>query len=169
MMVVSLPAVCRSRPIYPVLRARCAMANVEKVTIALAPEMAGFVHHAVETGQYASTSEAIRETVREWQERRDLLGYTVDELRVLVQEGIDSGPATPSIRRASTTRGDGCSRPDRSRPPDATDHAASGTSPPVDTLCLTDRHLPPLETPPYPRPGHSSHSGALFPGRAPIP
>ncbi|WP_372013334.1 type II toxin-antitoxin system ParD family antitoxin [Tistrella mobilis] len=41
------------------------------------------------------TSEAIREAVREWQERRDLLGYTVDELRVLVQEGIDSGPATP--------------------------------------------------------------------------
>ena len=74
MMVVFLPAVCGSRPIYPVLRARC---------------------HAVETGQYASTSEAIREAVREWQERRDLPGYTVDELRVLVQEGIDSGPATP--------------------------------------------------------------------------
>ncbi|WP_197465034.1 type II toxin-antitoxin system ParD family antitoxin [Tistrella mobilis] len=65
------------------------------MTIALTPEMAGFVRHAVETGQYASTSEAIREAVREWQERRDLLGYTVDELRVLVQKGIDSGPATP--------------------------------------------------------------------------
>ena len=28
---------------------------------------------------------------REWQERRDLLGYTVDELRTLVQEGLESG------------------------------------------------------------------------------
>ncbi|WP_372069282.1 type II toxin-antitoxin system ParD family antitoxin (plasmid) [Tistrella mobilis] len=92
------------------------------MTIALTPEMAGFVHHAVETGQYASTSEAIREAVREWQERRDLLGCTVDELRALVQEGIDSGPATPSIRRASTTRGDGCSGWSR---PDTIDHAVA--------------------------------------------
>lgn len=67
------------------------MSNVEKMTIALTPQMAGFVRHVVQTGQYASTSEAIREAVREWQERRDLLGYTVEELRVLVQEGIDSG------------------------------------------------------------------------------
>ncbi|WP_372501157.1 type II toxin-antitoxin system ParD family antitoxin (plasmid) [Tistrella mobilis] len=138
------------------------------MTIALTPEMAGFVHHAVETGQYASTSEAIREAVREWQERRDLLGCTVDELRALVQEGIDSGPATPFDPESIDHEG---RRLLKARPlkADATDHAASGTSPPVDTLCLTDRHLPPLETPPYPRPGHSSHSGALFPGRAPIP
>lgn len=67
------------------------MSNVEKMTIALTPEMAGFVRHAVEAGQYASTSEAIREAVREWKERREMLGYTIDELRALVQEGIDSG------------------------------------------------------------------------------
>ena len=66
------------------------MATVEKITIALTREMAGFVRHAVEAGHYASTSEAIREAVREWRDRR---GYTVDELRGLVQEGIDSGPA----------------------------------------------------------------------------
>ena len=68
------------------------MSTVEKMTIALTPEQAGFVRHAVQAGEYASTSEAIREAVREWKERRDLLGYTVEELRVLVQEGIDSGP-----------------------------------------------------------------------------
>lgn len=67
------------------------MGKVEKMTIALTPEMAGFVREVVETGQYASTSEAIREAVREWQERRDLLGYTVEELRGLVQEGLESG------------------------------------------------------------------------------
>ena len=69
------------------------MSTVEKLTIALTPEMAEFVREAVASGQYASTSEAIREAVREWQERRELLGYTVDELRSLVQEGIDSGPS----------------------------------------------------------------------------
>ncbi|TDR94981.1 type II toxin-antitoxin system ParD family antitoxin [Enterovirga rhinocerotis] len=67
------------------------MATVEKITIALTPEMAGFVRRAVEAGDYASTSEAIREAVREWKDRRELLGYTVEELRALAQEGIDSG------------------------------------------------------------------------------
>lgn len=69
------------------------MATVEKITIALTSEMAGFVRSAVDAGEYASTSEAIREAVREWKERRELLGYTVEELRALVQEGIDSGPS----------------------------------------------------------------------------
>ncbi len=55
--------------------------------------MAGFVRRAVSAGKYASTSEAIREAVREWKERRDLLGYTVEELRELVQQGIDSWPS----------------------------------------------------------------------------
>jgi antitoxin ParD1/3/4 len=71
-----------------------AMTTVEKITIALTPEMAGFVRHAVDAGEYASTSEAIRDAVREWKERRDLLGYTADELRELVQAGIDSGPSS---------------------------------------------------------------------------
>jgi antitoxin ParD1/3/4 len=67
------------------------MGKVEKMTIALTPEMAGYVREVVATGKYASTSEAIREAVREWQERQDLLGYTVEELRGLVQEGLESG------------------------------------------------------------------------------
>ena len=71
------------------------MASVEKITIALTPEMAGFIRSAVEAGEYASTSEAIRDAVREWKERRDLLGYTVEELRGLVQEGLKSGPSEP--------------------------------------------------------------------------
>ncbi|MBB5574516.1 type II toxin-antitoxin system ParD family antitoxin [Rhizobium paranaense] len=69
------------------------MAPVEKMTIALTPEMAGFIRNAVDAGDYASTSEAIREAVREWKERRDLLGYTTEELRDLVNEGLASGPS----------------------------------------------------------------------------
>ena len=63
------------------------------MTIALTPEMAGFIRNAVDAGDYASTSEAIREAVREWKERRDLLGYTLEELRDLVSEGLASGPS----------------------------------------------------------------------------
>jgi antitoxin ParD1/3/4 len=92
------------------------MATVEKITIALTQEMAGFVREAVDAGEYASTSEAIRDAVREWKERRDLLGYTVDELRELVQAGIDSGPSSTGTiaavksearRRLDATRQDG--------------------------------------------------------------
>lgn len=67
------------------------MSNVEKMTIALTPEMAGFIRDSVDAGRYASTSEAVREEVREWQARRDLLGYSIEELRALVQEGLDEG------------------------------------------------------------------------------
>lgn len=69
------------------------MPTVEKITISLTQEMAAFVRNAVDAGEYASTSEAIRDAVREWKERRDLLGYTVAELRELVDEGIGSGPS----------------------------------------------------------------------------
>lgn len=69
------------------------MGTVEKITIALTAEQAGFVRSAVEAGEYASTSEVIREAVREWKERRDLLGYTAEDLRTLAQEGLDSGPS----------------------------------------------------------------------------
>ena len=69
------------------------MGTVEKITIALTAEQASFVRGAVAAGEYASTSEAIRDAVREWKDRRDLLGYTVKELRAAVQEGIDSGPS----------------------------------------------------------------------------
>lgn len=34
----------------------------------------------------------IRDALWLWKDRRDLHGYTVEELRKLVQEGIDSGP-----------------------------------------------------------------------------
>ena len=68
------------------------MGHVDKRSITLSPELATAIDEVVAAGEYASASEVIREALRQWKERRDLLGYTVEELRVLVQEGIDSGP-----------------------------------------------------------------------------
>lgn len=48
------------------------------------------------TGEYASASEVIRDALRGWKEKRDLLGYTVEELRALWDEGIASGPPKPA-------------------------------------------------------------------------
>lgn len=68
------------------------MGKVDKRSITLSPELAQAVDEVVAAGEYASASEVIRDALRQWKDRRDLLGYTVEELRKLVQEGIDSGP-----------------------------------------------------------------------------
>lgn len=67
--------------------------NVDKRSITLSPELATAVDAAVAAGEYASASEVIRDALRDWKERRDLFGYTLEELRALIQEGIDSGPS----------------------------------------------------------------------------
>lgn len=69
------------------------MGQIDKRSITLSPELAAAVDKAVDAGEYASVSEVIRDALRLWKERRDLFGYTLEELRALVQEGIDSGPA----------------------------------------------------------------------------
>ncbi|MGB3900045.1 MAG: type II toxin-antitoxin system ParD family antitoxin [Mesorhizobium sp.] len=69
------------------------MGHVDKRSITLSPELAAAVDDVVAAGEYASASEVVRDALRQWKERRDLFGYTLEELRALVQEGIDSGPA----------------------------------------------------------------------------
>jgi antitoxin ParD1/3/4 len=68
------------------------MGHVDKRNITLTPEVAKEIEGAVKAGEYASDDEAINDALREWKERRDNHGYTIAELRRLVQEGIDSGP-----------------------------------------------------------------------------
>jgi antitoxin ParD1/3/4 len=69
--------------------------KVEKMSIALTPEMAGAVRAAVESGDYASTSEVIREALRLWKSHQAARAREVEALRRAWQEGIESGPATP--------------------------------------------------------------------------
>ncbi len=68
------------------------MANVEKLSVALNPEMVAEVRAAVEGGDYGSVSEVVRDALRDWRLRRRIESLEIDELRRLVQEGIDSGP-----------------------------------------------------------------------------
>ncbi|MBN9036921.1 MAG: type II toxin-antitoxin system ParD family antitoxin [Rhizobiales bacterium] len=61
--------------------------------VKLKPELAAFVEEAVASGEYGSGEAVVEEALRDWKERRDNHGYTLAELRRLVQEGIDSGPS----------------------------------------------------------------------------
>jgi antitoxin ParD1/3/4 len=79
--------------------------KVQKISIALPKEMIEDIRYAVGTGQYASTSEVIREAVREWKgpKRPFPPNYpyarNLDDLRRLVREGLaaaDRGELYPA-------------------------------------------------------------------------
>ena len=67
------------------------MANVEKLSIALTPDMVAELR-AVEGGDHGSVSEVVRDALRDWRLHRKIETLETEELRRLVQEGIDSGP-----------------------------------------------------------------------------
>lgn len=72
------------------------MPSVEKISIALPPEMVAQVRLAVDTGEYASSSEVVRDALRDWTHKRQLQQSGVAELRRLwLQARKDK---TPGVR-----------------------------------------------------------------------
>jgi antitoxin ParD1/3/4 len=64
------------------------MAAVERLTITLPAEMAGMVKGVVDEGDYASTSEVIREALRDWKMKRELRLYRLAELKADIDRGL---------------------------------------------------------------------------------
>ena len=48
------------------------LADIQKVSVALTGEQLAVLKAAVEAGEYATTSEIVREALRDWQFKRDL-------------------------------------------------------------------------------------------------
>lgn len=71
------------------------MAEIERLSIALPAPMADSVRQAVEAGEYASTSEVIRDALRLWESRRQLREQDIELLRRRWDEGKASGIAGP--------------------------------------------------------------------------
>jgi Arc/MetJ-type ribon-helix-helix transcriptional regulator len=90
------------------------MANVGKLGVPLTPEMLAIVREAVGSGDYASSSDVMRDALREWKRRRALEQKDVEELALLVdslrrslkppQPQIDTQWATEAKRRLSGRR-----------------------------------------------------------------
>jgi antitoxin ParD1/3/4 len=74
------------------------MPEIQKVSVALTGEQVASLKAAVETGEYATTSEIVREALREWQWKRDVRGDESERLRAAWNEGIASGRAKPMSR-----------------------------------------------------------------------
>ena len=64
------------------------MPTIEKISIALPLEKVSLVRQAVDAGEYASTSEVVRDALRDWTHRRSLRQQGVDELRKLWQQAL---------------------------------------------------------------------------------
>src|SRR5258708_33636785 len=84
------------------------MATVEKVSVALTNEQVSALKAAVETGEYATTSEIVREAVRDWQLKRELRQEDIKRLRQMWDTGLASGSAgeldMQELRREARTR-----------------------------------------------------------------
>jgi len=69
------------------------MPSIEKISIALPQEMVAAVRQAVEDGEYASSSEVVRDALRDWNQKRQLRQQGIDDLRLAWREAIDNpGP-----------------------------------------------------------------------------
>ena len=71
------------------------MGAVQKISIALTPELAAEVEAAVQSGDYASTSEVIRAALRGWKKRRDEREAAIARLQEMLEEADRSGPSIP--------------------------------------------------------------------------
>lgn len=71
------------------------MANVEKLSIALTTQQADLLREAVDSGEYATASEVVRDAMRIWQERWEGRQADIRKIRQLWDEGIASGKPEP--------------------------------------------------------------------------
>lgn len=71
------------------------MPSIHKVSIALTGEQIDALKSVVEAGEYATTSEVVREAIRDWQFKRENCREEIQQLRHLWDEGLASGKAEP--------------------------------------------------------------------------
>ncbi len=68
------------------------MGKVQKISIALTPELNDLVQEAVASGRYATSSEVVREALRDWSHYEKAKAQALTNLQDMIQQGIDSGP-----------------------------------------------------------------------------
>lgn len=69
------------------------MSDIQKISVALTGAQLAALKSAVEAGEYATTSEIVREAVRDWQAKRETRHGDIERLRRAFDEGKASGDA----------------------------------------------------------------------------
>jgi len=65
------------------------MQNAEKISITMSPDMLRVIRESVEAGEYASTSEVLRDAVRLWQRQRTEDAERLTAIRTRVRRSLD--------------------------------------------------------------------------------
>lgn len=65
------------------------MSNLERLTITLTAELVEEVKGAIEAGDYASSSEVVREALRDWRDKRSVRERQLAELKADIRAGLD--------------------------------------------------------------------------------
>jgi antitoxin ParD1/3/4 len=79
------------------------MAEIERMTITLPADMAAVVKGAVEGGDYASSSEVVREALRDWKMKRTLQLQELASLKADIDRGL-TDLAEGRVREFDSTR-----------------------------------------------------------------
>jgi antitoxin ParD1/3/4 len=66
------------------------MPKLERITITMPEAMVAKMRAAVESGEYATTSEIVREALRDWEEYQERRQAKLERLRELIREGEES-------------------------------------------------------------------------------
>jgi putative addiction module CopG family antidote len=77
------------------------MPEIERLTITMPPELTAVVRQAVETGDYASTSEVVRAALRDWKLKHAL---QIEELAALKRTSTRDWPMSPPAASKTSTR-----------------------------------------------------------------
>ena len=72
------------------------MGILERLTITVPAEMVATIKSAVDGGDYASTSEVIRDALRGWMREQDNARRELEELRAAIRVGLESGDLMPA-------------------------------------------------------------------------
>ena len=64
------------------------MSSIERMTITMPADMAAGIKAAVESGDYASTSEVVRDALRDWKTRRTLQMHEIAILKADIDKGL---------------------------------------------------------------------------------
>jgi antitoxin ParD1/3/4 len=64
------------------------MGAIERLTITVPTDMAGMLKGAVDDGDYASTSEVVREALRDWKLKREMRLHQFAEMKADIDRGL---------------------------------------------------------------------------------
>lgn len=71
------------------------MSKLERITVTMPEEMVAKLRAAVDAGEYATTSEIVREALRDWSDYQDRRQAAVERLKAMVAEA-EAGPSYPA-------------------------------------------------------------------------